>query len=394
MARAAFPPGVALLIAAGRLSLDPSKRASPVSAAPEDWQASATAAERHGMSAWLSAAMRHWPDAPQIVRDEADAAARAHAVRALQGVAQLSVVVTLLRDAGVDAVALKGPLFSHWLYGDLGLRRFADLDLLVERKDRARALEVLGPAGYHVAGGLSNTAAAVIYAGVGAWPLAHADGFPLDLHWRPQAARFGSPLDSAEVLRDGVVSPLAGRAVRMASPTHAATLTLLHAAKHLWTSLELVLSIAHLMRRDDVDWPRVRALTVKADAWSGAAAGLFLAGEMFECDLPAPLRAVPRPRTVSRLHGAAREFLSMADVADAPRLAEFRAHCAILDTRRSRLRYAAWRLFAPTPLESAWCRLPDRLAALYVPVRLVRLLLVVARGVVSAVVGTRRSAGQ
>jgi len=167
------------------------------------------------------------------------------------------------------------------LYGDLGLRRFADLDLLVERKDRARALEVLGPAGYHVAGGLSNTAAAVIYAGVGAWPLAHADGFPLDLHWRPQAARFGSPLDSAEVLRDGVVSPLAGRAVRMASPTHAATLTLLHAAKHLWTSLELVLSIAHLMRRDDVDWPRVRALTVKADAWSGASAGLFLAGEIF-----------------------------------------------------------------------------------------------------------------
>ena len=83
----------------------------------------------------------------------------------------------------------------------------------------------------------------------------------------------------------------------------------------------------------------------------------------------------------------------MADVADAPRLAEFRAHCAILDTRRSRLRYAAWRLFAPTPLESAWCRLPDRLAALYVPVRLVRLLLVAGRGVVSAVVGTRRSAG-
>lgn len=389
MARADFPPGVALLIAAGRLSLDPSKRASPVSAAPEDWQASANSAERHGMSAWLSAAMRHWPDAPQTVRHEADAAAHAHAVRALRGVAQLSAVVTLLRDAGVEAVALKGPLFSHWLYGDLGSRRFADLDLLVERKERARALEVLRPAGYQVVGGLSNAAAAVIYAGVGAWPLAHADGFPLDLHWQPQAARFGSPLDSSEVLRDSAVSSIAGCDVRIASPTHAATLTLLHAAKHLWASLELVLSIAHLMRRDDVDWPRVRAWTAKADAWSGASAGLFLAGEIFECDLPEPLRAVPPPRTVPRLRGAARKFLSMADVADARRLAEFRAHRAALDTRRSRLRYVAWRLLAPTPLESSWCRLPDGLVALYVAVRLVRLSLVAARGAVSFATSAR-----
>lgn len=83
----------------------------------------------------------------------------------------------------------------------------------------------------------------------------------------------------------------------------------------------------------------------------------------------------------------------MADVAAAPRLAEFRAHCGALDTGVSRIRYAAWRLLAPTPLESSWCRLPDGLAALYVPLRIVRLSLVAMRGLVSALFGSRRPVG-
>jgi hypothetical protein len=389
LARSDFPPGLALLIAAGRLSLDPSTPASPSAASPEDWQASAKAAERHGMSAWLCAALRRWPDTPRTVRDQADATARAQAARALRGVAELSAVVTRLRDAGIEAVALKGPLFSRWVYGDLGSRRFVDLDLLVERKARARASEVLLRAGYTLAGGISNAAAAVIYAGVGAWPLNHAEAFPLDLHWQPQAVRFGSPLSSREVLRDSVISS-AGCDLRIPSPTHAATLTLVHAAKHLWASLELVLSIAHLMRRDDIDWLRVRALTGRAATWNGAAASLALAAEIFECDLPGPLRALPRARAVSDLQKAARKFLSMPDVADAPRLAEFRAHRAALDTPRSRIRYAAWRLLAPTPLEWSWCRLPDGLTALYVPVRLLRLSIVGVRDVVWGIRGAFR----
>jgi hypothetical protein len=310
------------------------------------------------------------------VRSQADAAARTQAAHALRGVAELSAVVTRLRGAGIEAVVLKGPLFSQWVYGDLGSRRFADLDLLIEQRARTRAVELLRPAGYTLAEGMSTAAASVIYAGVGAWPLDHADAFRLDLHWQPQALRFGSPLDGREVLRDSSVISIAGCDLRIPSPTHAATLTLVHAAKHLWASLELVLSIAHLMRRDDIDWLRVRASAARGNVWSGVAAGLALAGALFECDLPRPLRDIPLPKAVPDLQSAARAFLSMPDVAGAARLAEFRAHGGSLDTRRGRIRYACWRLLAPTPLEWSWCRLPDRLTALYVPVRLVRLSLV------------------
>ena len=45
-----------------------------------------------------------------------------------------------------------------------------------------------------------------------------------------------------------------------------------------------------------------------------------------------------------------------------------------------RMRYDAWRLVSPTPLERAWYELPESLASLYVPLRLLRLTVSAARG--------------
>jgi hypothetical protein len=148
---------------------------------------------------------------------------------------------------------------------------------------------------------------------------------------------------------------------------------LLHAAKHLWASLELALSIAHLMRRRDVVWPAVHDLARRAGGWSGAAAGLVLAGELFDVEPPLELRARIQRSNARPLVTAALRFLAMPDVAGASLRAEVGAHWAALDSVAGRARYAAWRLLAPTPLEAAWWPLPDRLAPLYAPIRLIRL---------------------
>ncbi len=342
-------------------------------ASSTDWEALPDAAERHGLTAWVHLAMRNRDDAPPQVRAALEARARAQHVRALQGVSQLAVLVRSLRSEGVEVVSLKGPLFSTWLYGDLGMRRFADLDLLIEPHQRARAFDVLNDAGYTLPGGMSIATARAVYAGTGAWPLAHAAGLPLDLHWRTQALGFASPLRPREVLHDSITTAGAGAGIRIPSATHAATLTLLHAAKHLWTSMDLVLSIAHLMRRADIDWTRVYRLASRAGAWTACAAGMALARELFEVDDPPVIHERAGAGGAPALARTALSFLAMPDVAGAPLRAELAAHCASLDSLAGRARYVAWRLLAPTPLESTWWPLPDRLTPLYAPVRLIRL---------------------
>jgi hypothetical protein len=371
-----FTPAFARLIDSGRRSLGvPPDSALPALSAHE-WQALPDAAERHGMTAWVRGAVPEWAGVPAQVRDTIESRARAQQVRALDAVAQLATVAGLLHDARIDAVSLKGPLFSRWLYGDLGTRRFVDLDLLVAPADRERTLRLLAGEGYALAGGLSLATARAVYRGTGAWPLAHATALGVDLHWTPQAAGFGAALEAGDILRDRVPTAAGGRAIGIPAPTHAATLTLLHAAKHLWASLELVLSIAHLMRRRDVDWAVLQGLAARAGAWTGAAAGLALAAEIFGVDVPIDVSAGVRSPRVRRLVAAARGFLAMPDVAGASLRDELGAHWAARDGVTARGRYAAWRLLAPTPLEAAWLPLPDGLAAFYAPVRLIRLLTV------------------
>lgn len=49
----------------------------------------------------------------------------------------------------IQVIALKGSYLSDWLYQDIGLRQFSDLDLLVPVKDGFRALEELRRMGYN-----------------------------------------------------------------------------------------------------------------------------------------------------------------------------------------------------------------------------------------------------
>lgn len=370
----ALPAGLEPLIAAGRLSLNQADTLS-TAVKPTDWLALPDLAERHGMSAWLAAALARWTGVPAAVRDAVDGTVRTQAAHALRGLAELADVTARLDEAEIESVVLKGPLLSRWLYGDVGARRFSDLDLLVDRKSRLRAVEVLQAAGYSLPAGMTPAQAATVYAGLKAWPLGHSHAIPLDLHWRPQASRFGSAIETAEILRDSISTPVAGRAVRIPQPTHAATLAVVHAAKHLWVSLELLLSVAHLSARADVDWLRVRALAMRAGAWNGAAASLVLASEIFERDLPPALRGLPLPASVPLLRTCARDFLTMRDVEDTSWRSEWRAHGMSLDTTVRRLRYTALRVFEPTPLDWSWCPLPDAFAPLYVGVRLLRLTL-------------------
>ena len=344
-----------------------------MSAPPGVWTALPDAAERHGMTAWVHVAIRNSDEPPAEARVAIDTRARAQRIRALQAVSQLTILVRALRSAGIECVALKGPLLSTWLYGDLGMRRFADLDLLVAPEDRMEALRVLAGSGCALRDGMSIATARIVYAGTGAWPLSHPAGFGVDLHWRTQALGFASPLRPRDVLQASILTPAAGGDIRIPCATHAAALGLLHAAKHLWTSLELVLGIAYLMHRSDVDWARVHHLTKNAGAWTACAAGMTLASELFDVKIPSAVRDRIRPKTIGPLVRTAASFLTMPDVAGAPLRAEFRAHCASLDTLPGRARYAAWRLLAPTPLEPAWWPLPDRLAPLYAPLRLLRL---------------------
>ena len=74
---------------------------------------------------------------------------------------QLFTILTVLRNEHIPVILLKGAYLEEVIYGSLGLRTMADIDILVKKEDLARSQRVLLQAGY----------------------LSGDSPFPVDMHW-------------------------------------------------------------------------------------------------------------------------------------------------------------------------------------------------------------------
>lgn len=361
------PTPVHALIAAGRASLGIAP-GPPVALTRAERNALADFALHHGMTAWL-------PNARSLVLPRETCAAdadnlRRHLARAAYGIRDLTRVMAAFRRADIPAVAVRGPAWSSWLYGDPTARQFADLDILISNHRRTDAVRLLESLGYSLP--LPATCVRLIGKSLGAWPLV-LNRREIDLHWRPAGPRFSAVLATENILRDRILVRLGADDIEIPAPTDAAVLALMHAAKHLWRALELPLSIAWLTRRSDIDWEAVRRVTAKGGALRAAAAGLRIAKDLFGVAVPAPFEGDTLMAAVDRLCACAAEALALPPFEVSPHRLDRRAHRLSFDQMRDRIAYDVRRLLEPTYADLEWVRLPSGVAPLYPAVRLVRL---------------------
>src|SRR5206468_4850779 len=120
-----------------------------------------------------------------------------------------------LAAAGIDALAYKGPALAMRAYGELGMRAFVDLDLLVRPDDVPRAIEALSAAGYAAALALSRAQERCFRRVDGDYPLVHREtGVLVELHARVSSERFCMPISTDALLRRSITVPLGGGEVR------------------------------------------------------------------------------------------------------------------------------------------------------------------------------------
>ena len=61
---------------------------------------------------------------------------------------ELTRISALLENNGVCVIPWKGPILAAAAYGDVALRQFGDLDILVREQDAMRAKDLLLASGY------------------------------------------------------------------------------------------------------------------------------------------------------------------------------------------------------------------------------------------------------
>ena len=164
-------------------------------------------------------------------------------------------ILDLLREAGIDAIPIKGSLASEIVLGDMGLYPTGDIDLLVRQSDLGRAKSALLNTGYtedaaRSEGDLLESSYHLIFA---------RDGDVIELHWDLLKWFFkGSPdFWWEETMKVGYE----GQEITLLSPERYLLYCIFHLFTHRFAPLKFYLLIAGLIYRyrKEIRWDRLFA---------------------------------------------------------------------------------------------------------------------------------------
>jgi hypothetical protein len=280
-----------LLLARAHLAPQAERRVRTLLAGDVDWIHLLRTAQGHGVLPLLYVQLR--TIGAELVPDQILAPLGAnfaqHVERNERLGAELVRLLSLLNAQSIAAVSVKGPALALAAYGDLSLREFIDLDVLIHRSDALRAREVFVRAGY-----------TLMYANK-----LDERGFPQDpetfeytflledrsisaeLHWRltPLHLRGSLDLESMYSRRRSVT--INGTAVPTPAPEEILLVLGVHGDHHQWSRLKWVCDVAELLRANPgLDWERVQMEARRLGCWRMVALGLRLAADCLDAPVP------------------------------------------------------------------------------------------------------------
>ena len=294
-----------------------------------DWDRVQSLAEFHGTIPLLHQHLA--PLAEGIVPSSVQQALRDRcrdiATRNLLLSGRLTQACAALERAGIRVLAFKGPTLAILGYGDLSLRQFNDIDLLVPPSDFDHTLEALRDLGYEFAYRNAPSQQVRYARALGQVALRDAQRTLLELHTSLTEAAYHFPLDfdalwsrrQSVLLQEQSVSTLGNEDLLL--------YLAVHGAKHDWPYLEWVADLAQLVARHaDIDWPGLLQRAIALRCRRILLLSLELAREILGVELPAPVaEGCVADRVAVRLaEGRRRRLLRANSHESSFRMARFR----------------------------------------------------------------------
>jgi hypothetical protein len=295
--------------------------------------------------------------------------------------AQMYKILKALEARSISAVPFKGPALAAAVYGNLALRQFGDLDILVHKRDVARAREMLVSLGYQPQYRLTRAQETAFLRYEREYTFVHSDTRDaVELHWELAPKSFPFSLDTDRLWRHLEQVSLNGNRVPTFSPEDLLLFLCVHGAAHLWARLGWVCDVAELIRTyANMDWERLTNRAGEFGIERMLLLGIFLANELLQAPLPEDvLKKVQADERIEELAGQVYEGLFPA-AEGSHRMFEEEAHFQPFHLKAmERSRDKVWYCIrqATTPILKDWALrpLPAYLFPLYRVLRPVRLL--------------------
>jgi hypothetical protein len=273
-------PEIELLLCCARTQIDPMtvERIKVLLQQDIDWTYFIQTSARHGVMPFLYWSLNATcPElVPKPILSELRNFFHTNAQHNLLLTQELLRLLNLFQEHAIPAIPFKGPVLAVSAYGNLALRQFCDLDILVHERNGLRSKEMLVSQGYRFDDD-GKTLSVERQWGI----------VQLDVQWRITRKEFGFNLDSEGLWKRRKSISVGGTTVFTLSTEDLLLLLCVHGSKHLWERLAWICDIAELVRvHQDIDWEKVIERASRAGTKRMLFLGLFLSWDLLEANLP------------------------------------------------------------------------------------------------------------
>ncbi len=179
-----------------------------------------------------------------------------NSIQNLSKLRALLQIVKLFEKNGIDVLTVKGPLFTHQYYGDISLRCFCDIDILVRLEDFDRATKLICSLGYNffpykIPEKYFLKFAKLNYHG----NFANNDGVHVELHWE-LSRHYRGLLFSYENISPFIEeTEIFGNRIRTLNREMLLLYLALHGQLHYWQRYDYLCCVAELMKgKSNINW--------------------------------------------------------------------------------------------------------------------------------------------
>jgi hypothetical protein len=287
------PPAEQILILeCARAAMSPAQitRVKAILKAGLDWDFIINTSFKNGVLPLISAnLLQTFEDhLPPEIKEKLALQFQEHTQHNLFLTAKLLEIVRTLADAGIPVLPFKGPVLAMRAFGNLALRQFVDLDILVQPKHFDAAVQKITESGYRAVSQVPwLKRKALFFARRKDIGLVSDDlKARIELHWKLSGSHFALPLELNQLWERLEEINLGGAKVKTPAFTDLFVYLCLHGSRHGWERLAWICDIHELIRSEqkngvEIDWHLIRLHAQKHGCEKVVELGLFLVEEFF-----------------------------------------------------------------------------------------------------------------
>ena len=341
-----------------------------------DWQYVIKIAQRHGVMPLLykslSSACRE--AVPPTIMETLKEHYQANDRRNLFLTGELIRLLHLFDSNGIPAFPFKGPALAASVYGDLALRQFSDLDILMQRQDVVKARDLLISSGYTTEFQFKKIQTDALLKYQYELPFTHKSGkIFVELQWELVPRYLNCALVSKYLWKHSEpVTDTSG--LPLLQPEYLLPMLCIHGTKDFWRQLIWVCDVAEMVRiYKDLDWDSVMTLAENLGCQRMLFLGLYLAKDILGASFPDEvLQQTEANPVVKGLAGQVKRWLFEGNE-DIPGVENLLFYLRSKERLKDRIMYSQRLLTTISPRDWAFLPLPSSLSFLYYLLRPIRL---------------------